>query len=52
MHADGDRQAVEEVLSKDMAIIEYLPDLEAKAQHYKNGVGSLLILPKQQGSET
>jgi len=52
MHADGDRQAVEEVLSKDMAIIEYLPDLEAKAQHYKNGVGSLLIPPKQQGSET
>ena len=51
MHADGDWQAVEEVLSKDMAIIEYLPDLEAKAQHYKNGVGSLLILPKQ-GSET
>ena len=51
LHADGDWQTVEGVLSKDMATVgEYLhsPDLEAKAQHYKNGVGSLP--PKQHGS--
>jgi len=45
MHADRDWQAVEEVLSKDMATIP--PDLEGKAQHYKNGVGGLL---PQQGT--
>jgi len=46
MHADGDWQAVEGVFSKDMATIgKYLQDLEAKAQHYKNGVGNL---PSQQ----
>jgi len=43
MHADGDWQAVEGVLSKDKATIsEYLPDLEVKSRHYKDGVGSLL----------
>ena len=46
MHADGDWQAVEGVLTKVMATVgEYL---EAKAQDYKNGVGSLP--PQQQGS--
>jgi len=35
MHADGDCwQVVEGVLTKDMAT-------EAKAQHYKNGVGGV-----------
>jgi len=42
MHADRDWQAVEGALSKDLVTLrEYLQDLEAKAQHYKNGVGSL-----------
>jgi len=46
MHADGDWQALEGVLSKDMATID--ADMEAEAQHYKNGVSSLLL--QQQGS--
>ena len=42
MDVDGDWQAVEGVLSKDMATVgEHLPDLEAKTQRFKNGVGSL-----------
>jgi len=47
MHAGGNWQAVEGVLSKDM-VGEYLqtrPDLIVKTQHYKNVVGSL---PSQQ----
>ena len=51
MRADGDWQAVEGVLTKDKATVgECLrpPDLEAKAQHYKDGIGSLP--PQQQGS--
>jgi len=47
MHADGDWQAVEGALTKDNA--RWIPpDLEAKAQHYKKGVGSLQS--QQQGS--
>jgi len=46
MHADGDWQAVEGVLTEDMATVRWIPpDLEAKPQHYKTGVGSL---PSQQ----
>ena len=45
MHADGDWQAVEGVLSKDMGIP---PDLEVEAQCYKNGVSNLAL--QQQGS--
>jgi len=49
MHTDGDWQAVERVLTKDMATVgEYLQTWEVKAQHYKDGVGSLP--PRQQGS--
>jgi len=41
MHADGDWQEVEGVLSNNMATTdEYLQTLEGKAQHYKNGVGN------------
>jgi len=41
MHAAGDLQAVDGVLSKEN-YKQIPPDLEAKAQHYKNSVGSLL----------
>jgi len=43
MHADGDWQAVEGALSKDMETTgEYFQTWKLKkAQHYKNGVGSL-----------
>ena len=48
-HADGDWQAMEGVLNKDMAILsEYHQTLKAKADHYKNGVGNLP--PQQKGS--
>ena len=40
MLADEDWQAVERMLSKDVATVSEFPDMEAKAQHYKNGVGS------------
>jgi len=43
MHADGIWQAGTGVLSKDMATVG--DRLEAKAQHYKNGVNSI---PSQQ----
>jgi len=40
MHAVGDWQAMEGVLTKDMATVgEYLQTWKL-AQHYKNGVGS------------
>jgi len=46
MHADGDWQAVEGALSKDMATLSgYLQTKEA--QHHENGIGSL---PSHQGS--
>ena len=42
LHADGDWRAVEGVLSKVSGNSRWIPpNLEAKAQHYKNGVGSL-----------
>jgi len=42
MHADGDWRAVKGVLSKVSDNCRRIPpDLEAKAQYYKNGVGSL-----------
>jgi len=42
MHADGDWQAVEGVLSRGIATVgEYPPNLAATAQQYKNDVGSL-----------
>jgi len=42
MRAGGDWQTVEGVPSKDITTIgKYPPELEVKAQHYKNGVGSL-----------
>ena len=44
--ADGDLDAVEGALTKDVANVgNYLPDLEAEAQHHENGVGGL---PSQQ----
>jgi len=40
--AEGNWQAAEEVLSKDMSpISKYLQNLEVKAHHYKNDVGSI-----------
>jgi len=41
MHAGGDWQAMDGVLSKDMATVCIPPDLEAEAQNYKNGVRSV-----------
>jgi len=45
MHADADWQAVEGVLSNDMANIgEYIgQEQEVKAQQYKHGVNNLLF---------
>jgi len=49
MHADGDWQAVEGVLTKVMATVgEYLQTWKLKFSTTKNGVGSLP--PQQQGS--
>ena len=48
MHVDGDWLAVAGTLSKDMATVGISPDLQAKAQHHENGVGSLPS--QQQGS--
>ena len=50
MHADGDWQSVEEVLSKGMCSHGrwILLGLQAKAQRYKNGAGNLP--PRKQGS--
>jgi len=46
MHADGDWQAVEGAMSKDMATLgEYLQTWKLKLSTTKNGVGSL---PSQQ----
>jgi len=46
MHGDEDWQAVEGVVSEDMATIgEHLQTWTLKAQHYENSVGSL---PSQQ----
>jgi len=48
-HADGDWQAVEGVLNKDMATLgEYLQTWKLKLSTTKNGVGSLPS--QQQGS--
>jgi len=42
MHADGDWLAVEGCSDQGHRNAKWItPDLEAKAQHYKNGVGSL-----------
>ena len=49
MHADGDRQAMEGVLSKDLATIgKYLQSWKLKLSTTKNGLGSLPS--QQQGS--
>jgi len=50
MHADGDWQAVEGVLTKQRhGVRRWIPpDSETKAQYHKNGVGSLP--PQQQGN--
>jgi len=49
MHVDRDRQAVEEgVLSKGNHKLIQSPEMETKAQHYKNGVSNLP--PQQQVS--
>jgi len=47
MHTDGNWQAVEKVLRKDMATIGNTSRSGSQTQHYKNGVVSL---PSQQGS--